>query len=101
MAAIRPCIVSDLSIMLGNPTIGRTRITVEHVLRQLGLGMTPEEIVAAHPGLDLETVAQRSYPAQGNEVPAALARSLANFFTVALLPGTPSQTLKADRVSAS
>ncbi len=56
MAATHPRIISDPRIMQGKPTVRGTRITVEHVLRQLGLGMTPEEVVAAYPSLDLEGV---------------------------------------------
>ena len=38
-------------IMFGKPVIRNTRITVEHILRKLAGGMTPEEIVIDHPHL--------------------------------------------------
>ena len=44
-------IVRDPKIMLGKPTIRGTRITVEHILRKLGEGMTIDEIVEDHPHL--------------------------------------------------
>jgi uncharacterized protein (DUF433 family) len=36
---------SDPDVMMGKPTFEGTRITVEHVLRMLGMGYTPEKIV--------------------------------------------------------
>ena len=41
----------DPAVMLGKPVIRGTRITVEQILRELGAGMTDEEILAAHPRL--------------------------------------------------
>lgn len=38
-------------IMFGKPVIRNTRITVEHILRKLAGGMTPEEIINDHPHL--------------------------------------------------
>ncbi len=38
-------------IMFGKPVLRGTRITVQHILRKLAGGMTPEEIIAAHPHL--------------------------------------------------
>ena len=43
-------------IMFGKPVIANTRITVEHILRKLAGGMTPEEIVADHPHLKTEDI---------------------------------------------
>lgn len=43
-------------IMTGKPVIRRTRITVEQVLRKLGEGMTPEQILDDHPRLTLEDI---------------------------------------------
>ena len=43
-------------IMTGKPVIRGTRITVEHVLRKLGGGMTPEQILEDHPRLTLEDI---------------------------------------------
>lgn len=44
-------IVVNPRIMVGKPTIKGTRITVELILRKLGAGMTPEEILKDHPHL--------------------------------------------------
>jgi uncharacterized protein (DUF433 family) len=41
----------DPAIMFGKPVINGTRITVEHVLRKLGGGMSIDEILADHPHL--------------------------------------------------
>jgi uncharacterized protein (DUF433 family) len=43
-------------IMVGKPVIRGTRITVEHVLRKLGAGMTVTEIIADHPRLTVEDI---------------------------------------------
>lgn len=44
-------IVMDPRIMVGKPTVKGTRITVEMILRKLGAGMTPDEILQDHPHL--------------------------------------------------
>jgi uncharacterized protein (DUF433 family) len=44
-------IVMDPHIMVGKPTVKGTRITVEMILRKLGGGMTPEEVLQDHPHL--------------------------------------------------
>lgn len=49
-------IESNPQVMLGKPVIRGTRITVELILRKLGAGMTPEEVVAEHPHLRVEDV---------------------------------------------
>lgn len=46
----------DPAVMLGKPVIRGTRVTVEQVLRELGAGMTVEEVLAAHPRLTVEDV---------------------------------------------
>jgi uncharacterized protein (DUF433 family) len=38
-------------IMGGKPVIRGTRVPVEMILRKLGAGMTPEDIMADHPRL--------------------------------------------------
>jgi uncharacterized protein (DUF433 family) len=43
-------------IMFGKPVIRNTRITVEHILRKLAGGMTPEEIINDHPHLKLNDI---------------------------------------------
>jgi len=40
--------------MLGKPVFKGTRLTVEHVLRELGAGMTPDELFDNYPNLKPE-----------------------------------------------
>jgi uncharacterized protein (DUF433 family) len=57
--AIRPeslHIVRDLNMHRGEPTIRGTAITVRTIVERTRLGDTPEEIVAAYPGLTLARV---------------------------------------------
>jgi uncharacterized protein (DUF433 family) len=42
--------------MVGKPVIRGTRITVELILRNLGAGLSPEQIVADHPRLTLDDI---------------------------------------------
>jgi uncharacterized protein (DUF433 family) len=43
-------------VMGGKPVIRGTRVPVELVLRKLGAGLTPEEIIADHPRLVLDDI---------------------------------------------
>ena len=43
-------------IMVGKPVIRGTRITVELILRELGAGLSPEQIIADHPRLTLDDI---------------------------------------------
>lgn len=43
-------------IMGGKPVIRGTRITVEQILRKLGAGMTPEEVIQDHPNLHVDDI---------------------------------------------
>jgi uncharacterized protein (DUF433 family) len=43
-------------IMCGKPVIKDTRVTVEQILRELSQGLTPAEIVADHPTIEIEDV---------------------------------------------
>mgnify|MGYP001584395885 CR=1 FL=1 len=43
-------------IMFGKPVIKGTRITVEHILRKLAVGMTVDEIIKDHPHLKPEDI---------------------------------------------
>jgi uncharacterized protein (DUF433 family) len=47
---------SDPRVMMGKPVVQGTRITVEHVLEELGAGRSIEEILEAHPRLTREGV---------------------------------------------
>lgn len=38
-------------VMTGKPVFRNTRITVEHILRELGTGMSPAELLRGHPRL--------------------------------------------------
>jgi uncharacterized protein (DUF433 family) len=46
-----PLITSDPRIMLGKPVVAGTRITVEHILDELGGGRSFDELLEAHPRL--------------------------------------------------
>ncbi len=43
-------------VMLGKPVFKGTRLTVEHVLKELGNGVTPDELLANYPRLKPEHV---------------------------------------------
>lgn len=43
-------------IMCGKPVIRGTRVTVELILRKLAEGLTPDEIAADHPTINVEDV---------------------------------------------
>lgn len=43
-------------VMGGKPVIRGTRIPVETVLRKLGAGVAPDQIIADHPRLTLEDI---------------------------------------------
>ena len=43
-------------VMLGKPVFKGTRLTVEHVLRELGTGMSPEQLVDIYPNLKPEHI---------------------------------------------
>jgi uncharacterized protein (DUF433 family) len=49
-------IVVDPEVMVGKPVIRGTRITVEHVMRELASGMDTAEIVALYPHLTADDV---------------------------------------------
>jgi len=49
-------IVSDPKIMMGKPAVAGTRITVEHILEELGGGQSIEHLLDAHPRLTREAV---------------------------------------------
>lgn len=44
-------ITVDPTVMVGKPCIKGTRITVEHILRELSAGTSISELLAAHSGL--------------------------------------------------
>ena len=52
----RKRIVTDPDIMMGKPVIAGTRIPVEMILRDLGAGITPEELLRAYPQLTLADI---------------------------------------------
>jgi len=51
MGEKREYVVSDPSIMMGEPVIAGTRITVELILEKLAAGETIDQILEAHPRL--------------------------------------------------
>ena len=51
-------IVTDPKVCLGKPTIRGTRITVDFILRLMGDGLAPLEIVRDYPELTAEDIKQ-------------------------------------------
>lgn len=51
-----PRIELNPEIMFGKPVVKGTRVTVEQILRELGGGMAPEEIMREHPNLTQEDI---------------------------------------------
>ncbi|MCU0543245.1 MAG: DUF433 domain-containing protein [Oscillatoriaceae cyanobacterium Prado104] len=49
-------VTSDPNVMMGKPVIAGTRITVELILEKLAAGETPEQILEAHPRLNLTAI---------------------------------------------
>jgi uncharacterized protein (DUF433 family) len=43
-------------VMLGKPVFKGTRLTVEHILRELGNGMPPDELFDSYPKLKAEHI---------------------------------------------
>lgn len=43
-------------VMMGKPVIKGTRLTVEHILRKLGAGLSDEQIIGDHPRLTREDI---------------------------------------------
>jgi len=56
METLTGMIVSSPSVMMGNPVIAGTRITVELVLEKLAAGETVDQILEAHPRLTREGI---------------------------------------------
>lgn len=54
--ARHPRIETNPEVMFGKPVIKGTRVTVEQILRELGSGATPDEIVQQHPRLEVEDI---------------------------------------------
>jgi uncharacterized protein (DUF433 family) len=46
----------NAEVMAGKPVIRGTRIPVETILRELGAGMTTDEIIGDHPHLTVEDI---------------------------------------------
>ena len=49
-------IVIDPNVMVGKPVVRGTRLTVEHIMRELASGMTRDELLALYPRLTAEDV---------------------------------------------
>jgi uncharacterized protein (DUF433 family) len=50
----RDCIEQRTGVMLGKPVLKGTRLTVEHILRELAAGMSPNELFDNYPNLKPE-----------------------------------------------
>ncbi|MDI9623144.1 MAG: DUF433 domain-containing protein [Acidobacteriota bacterium] len=44
-------ITSDPTVMMGQPVVEGTRITVDHILEELAAGVTIDQLLRAHPRL--------------------------------------------------
>jgi uncharacterized protein (DUF433 family) len=51
-----PLIEADPEIMMGKPVIHGTRITVEHILRELAGGQSVEDLIDGYPQLSREAI---------------------------------------------
>lgn len=51
-----PLIISDPKVMLGKPIIKGTRITVEHILKEMANGLTIEQMLTEYPHLTRQGV---------------------------------------------
>lgn len=49
-------IVVDPKIMMGKPVIAGTRLTVEHILEELGAGRSFEDLAASYPHLTRQSI---------------------------------------------
>ncbi len=49
-------IATDAKVMLGKPVVRGTRITVEHIMRELAGGITAAELVDMHPQVSLDDI---------------------------------------------
>ena len=56
MRDYRELIVSNPKVMMGEPVIAGTRITVESILEKLAAGETIEQVIVAHPRLNQQVV---------------------------------------------
>lgn len=52
----QPLIVSDPKVMMGQPVVAGTRITVDLLLEKLAAGETIEQLLEAHPRLTREAI---------------------------------------------
>lgn len=56
MAARHQRIETRPDVLFGKPVIKGTRISVEHILRKLAAGMTPDQVVAEYPHLSVDDI---------------------------------------------
>ena len=49
-------IISDPKIMMGKPVVAGTRVTVEHILDELGAGRSFDDLLAAHQHLTRQSI---------------------------------------------
>jgi uncharacterized protein (DUF433 family) len=49
-------IIADPKIMMGKPVVAGTRVTVEHILEELGAGRSFGDLLASHPHLTRQSI---------------------------------------------
>lgn len=49
-------ITIDPKVMVGKPVIRGTRLTVEHILKELANGLSPRDLIDAYPRLTAEDI---------------------------------------------
>jgi uncharacterized protein (DUF433 family) len=51
-----PHITVNMEVMMGKPVIAGTRITVEHILREMAAGTTTDQLLEMHPHITREDI---------------------------------------------
>ncbi|WP_038034284.1 DUF433 domain-containing protein [Thermopetrobacter sp. TC1] len=69
MKEYRNHIIVDPEIMMGKPVIAGTRIPVEMILRDLGVGIAPEELLRAYPQRTMDDI-RAAQACESNHEPA-------------------------------
>jgi uncharacterized protein (DUF433 family) len=54
--ADKPLIVSNPNVMMGKPVLAGSRLTVEHILREVAAGTTIDQLLTMHPHITREAI---------------------------------------------